>query len=314
MAMSLNRRELIHRGAVGAGLVVAGNLGSLFPGVASARGPLAKSVKNGARLTSARAQGRGYGQLVADPDKLLDLPEGFSYRIISEAGKATTDGGVIPDRFDGTGLIAAHGRSFLIRNSEQGTESTTPAKAAPEFTYDPIAEGGTTTVELDADLNVVAEYVSLAGTAVNCAGGLTPWGTWLTCEETEDVTGDDGYEKDHGFVFEVDPVNIENNQDPTPLTALGRFKHEAVAVDPTTGVRTSPMTPAPRTVCCTGRRRPSLSAGTARCAPGRCSKRSSPPTAAASYPTCPSTARSARCSRPAGQRCSIPSPPRTRFA
>lgn len=234
--MSLNRRELIQRGAMGAGLVVAGNLGSLFPGVANARGPLAKSVKNGARVTRARAQGRGYGRLVADPDKLLDLPDGFTYRIISEAGKPTTDGGVIPDRFDGTGLIAADGRSFLVRNSEQGIESTFAAKAAPEFTYDPAAEGGTTTVELDADMNVIAEYVSLAGTVDNCAGGLTPWGTWLTCEETEDVTGDDGYTKDHGFVFEVDPVNTENNQDPTPLTALGRFKHEAVAVDPTTGV------------------------------------------------------------------------------
>ncbi len=79
---------------------------------------------------------------------------------------------------------------------------------------------------------MVAEYVSLAGTDSNCAGGVTPWGTWLTCEETEDRTGDGGLTKDHGFVFEVDPVNVANNENPTPLEGLGRFAHEAVVDRP----------------------------------------------------------------------------------
>ncbi len=241
--MALNRRQLIHRGAAGAGLVVIGNLTSWFPASASTTGARRSGgILATARRRTARSWATGYGRLVPDPDTLLDLPEGFSYTIISQAGQPLTGvEGMLPDAFDGTALFEIEGKRYLVRNSEQGyAEEDEPVEfptlAAPEFTYDPAALGGTTTTELDADNNVVAEYVSLAGTAGNCAGGVTPWGTWLTCEETEDRTGDGGLTKDHGFVFEVDPVNTANNENPTPLEGLGRFAHEAVVIDPNTGI------------------------------------------------------------------------------
>ena len=77
------------------------------------------------------------------------------------------------------------------------------------------------------------EYVSLAGTLNNCAGGRSPWNTWLTCEESE---GASGQTKRHGYVFEVDPYDKDRNLDPKPIKALGRYAHESLAVDPDAGV------------------------------------------------------------------------------
>jgi secreted PhoX family phosphatase len=88
---------------------------------------------------------------------------------------------------------------------------------------------------LDAQtLAVEREYRSLAGTIRNCAGGVTPWGSWLTCEESVDKA-DGRINRDHGWVFEV-PADAGGLVDPVPLKAMGRFNHEAAAVDPATGI------------------------------------------------------------------------------
>jgi hypothetical protein len=78
------------------------------------------------------------------------------------------------------------------------------------------------------------DFVSLNGTIVNCAGGLTPWNSWITCEETNAGTPD-GWDQQHGYCFDV-PAGANGIVPSVPLPDMGRFAHEAVAVDPATGI------------------------------------------------------------------------------
>ena len=142
------------------------------------------------------------------------------------------DGEQTPADFDGNGVFARPGGSTLVVNHEiSGTEA--PAVPdVPGLTYDAKANGGTTNIDVDRKGARVREYVSVAGTENNCAGGVSPWGTWLTCEETEKLAGVDR-DEDHGYVFEVSPIQDENpHRSHIPLRFLGRWAHEAVAVDP----------------------------------------------------------------------------------
>ena len=171
----------------------------------------------------------GYGPLVPVLDDatglpLLKLPEGFRYVTFGWAGDVMGDGERTPGNHDGMGAFAAGpGRVRLVRNHE--TDKGTPFS---RVAYDPGACGGTTTIEFDTEAGrFVSARASLSGTMRNCAGGPTPWGSWLTGEETTASVG-----KPHGYVFEVP---ADGFGDPTPIRDMGRFSHEAVAVDPATG-------------------------------------------------------------------------------
>lgn len=231
----VSRRSFLGRSAaVGAGVALIGSTDMVFGGApAQARPGLPYVPRTPTGLIDV--------PLVPDPAGILSLPPGFSYKIVAESGVTQLDTGQkTPADPDGTASFPRRGGgAILVNNHEVGRGEENPVPPLEGLTYDRMAGGGTTNIEVDRRGNRVREWVSLAGTFNNCAGGVTPWGTWLTCEETEAVAGAAGYfgplEQRHGYVFEVDPYDQDANRNPKPIKALGRYAHEAVVVDPRRG-------------------------------------------------------------------------------
>ncbi|RJE72769.1 alkaline phosphatase PhoX [Reichenbachiella sp. MSK19-1] len=180
----------------------------------------------------------------------LELPKGFEAKIISQWGEKMSDGFFVPSRADGMAAFDLDGKVVLIRNHEN---SPNPIEFGPfgkdlelfdllhkEQFYDHgfgknPSLGGTTTVVFDEEKQEVEkQFLSLIGTNRNCAGGPTPWNTWITCEEDTTPQGEEN-EQSHGYNFEI-PVSGTGLIVPKPIKAMGRFNHEAVAVDPSTGI------------------------------------------------------------------------------
>lgn len=219
---TLDRRRFLGGAAAAAGgLALSGPLAAL-----SARAAHAEPTTTG-----------GYGPLSPQPDQRdgvarLALPAGFGYASFGLVGSTMSDGRPTPSAHDGMAafqLPQDKGRIRLVRNHEVRTPG--PAFVPAAMAYDAtLGSGGTTTLIFDpADPLNVTSFASLGGTIVNCAGGTTPRNTWLTCEETVQQGG-----QPHGYVFEV-PAAANGPVTSVPLKAMGRFVHEAVAVDPRTG-------------------------------------------------------------------------------
>lgn len=195
--------------------------------------------------TRGNRAGHGFGPLEPDSHevRLLDLPAGFRYDVISSLGQQLDLGGVVPGAADGMGSFdLGGGRMALVRNHElDAGKFSAGAFPSAERTdidaYDRLEgralPGGTTTIVYDyVNHRFQGHYLSLAGTIRNCAGGVTPWGSWLSCEENVS-DGRESPDRQHGWVFEV-PAASGGLVRPVPLRAMGRFNHEAAAVDPQT--------------------------------------------------------------------------------
>jgi uncharacterized protein len=191
------------------------------------------------------------GALVPVPDRRdgavrLHLPEGFSYRSFhdTELPVTLTDGTALPGRHDGMGAFDGPRRSYvLVRNHEVNNPG---AYFGPGTPYDPMARGGTTTIQVTPHGRPIRAFTSLNGTMMNCSGGVMPWGSWVTCEETvngpdvgPDFTGTSNVPltKPHGYVFEVPASHLpgRGQSNRKPITQAGRFAHEAVSFDPRRG-------------------------------------------------------------------------------
>ncbi|HYE97997.1 MAG TPA: alkaline phosphatase PhoX [Planctomycetota bacterium] len=189
--------------------------------------------------------------MVRDPNNVLHLRAGFTYRMFSRTGEKMDDGFLVPASHDGMAAFPGpDGTTILVRNHE-----LTPQELRLGGPFGPKQQllknvpdgkifdagkrkmpglGGTTTLVYDTKGQMLERhFLSLAGTWRNCAGGPTPWGSWVTCEESVQCAKDD-YERDHGWCFEV-PASAKGLVDPVPLKAMGRFNHEAIAVDPKSG-------------------------------------------------------------------------------
>lgn len=147
-----------------------------------------------------------YGDLLPPDANGLMLPPGFASRVVAVSGQpvGATSHLWHPNPDGGACFALAGGGWVYVSNSETNAPG-----------------GGVGRIEFASDGTIVAAGQILSGTDRNCAGGPTPWGTWLSCEEVS-----------RGQVWETDPSGV---QPAVVRSGLGAFKHEAAAVHPSTG-------------------------------------------------------------------------------
>jgi len=233
--MTLTARRVERRQFLRSAMAAAGSAAAL-----PALQALGLLAVNGRRVHAAPGQG-GYGPLVPTPDLRdgalrIALPEGFQYRSFSPAGALMSDGHRVPLGHDGMGVFNTSDGTFrLVRNHEDRNSPGTGSTAVDGNAYDAQGGGGTTTLVVNPFTRELEhDFISLNGTIVNCAGGVTPWNSWITCEETN-AGPPSGWLKQHGYCYDV-PAGANGTVPAVAIPAMGRFAHEAVTVDPETWI------------------------------------------------------------------------------
>lgn len=193
----------------------------------------------------------GFGPIARNTGRPILLPRGFTYSTFSPSGAEMDDGLLVPGMHDGMGAFAGpDGRTLLVRNHENESAWVDRGPFGPNNErFDRIDAskiydggqgiapciGGTTTLVFNTKTQQLEKhFLSFVGSQRNCAGGVTPWGTWVTCEEVN-AEREPNEEQWHGYNFEVTPSAEIGLVNPVPLRDMGRFRHEAVAVDPASG-------------------------------------------------------------------------------
>jgi uncharacterized protein len=227
MAVDVTRRRFTQGSiAVGGGLALAGPISALT----------ARAAEGRSRRSA------GYGPLQPTPEEdsgvaYIALPPGFRYRVISRQNDPMNDGNPTPGIFDGMAAYRGpNGSTILIRNHENRSrpgEIEVKVPAGKRYDQDPNVRGGNTKLVVSRNRTVTESFAVLGGTHTNCAGGVTPWDSWITCEEIFNYGSVEnnvvpGSGVPHGYSFEI-PADADGPVDPIPILAAGRFSHEAVA-------------------------------------------------------------------------------------
>jgi secreted PhoX family phosphatase len=225
----VERREFLRGSLLAAGAAV-GLPGMHGLGLVGAKG----------RTLAQRGNG-GYGPIVPIADlrdgvERIALPEGFQYRSFSPAGATMSDGNLVPLAHDGMGVFnMADGRFRLVRNHEDRNSPGNGSTAVDANAYDELGGAGCTTLVVNPfTRELERDFISQNGSIVNCAGGVTPWQSWITCEETN-AGPSSGWTQQHGYCFDV-PAAADGTVPAVAIPSMGRFAHEAIAVDPDTSI------------------------------------------------------------------------------
>ena len=167
--------------------------------------------------------------VVAD-DPLIDLPPGFHYRVVADESTVYSDGTPRPGDADGMGAFPGPNNTTILVVNHELSPGEPPVVPPVAGHYNSGASGGTSIMQVGPNRKLLQAWVSSSGTTRNCAGGVTPWGTWITVEESLSPIGG----VSHGWAFEVDPYAALDGGTPRQvrLDALGRFYKEAATVDP----------------------------------------------------------------------------------